>query len=241
MTQNINIIPEQAQLQDLLNYYKKLIKLEINCHHIATITEFNPTTQTAQATINYTKTFLRVDEVGDTSITPSNYAQLIDCPVICLGGGSGALTFPIQAGDECLVLFNDRDFDNWFNGASNAAPQTPRSHAFADAVILVGIRSLTNVVTTYDDDATTVRLGNNKIRIYEDKVMISLGLAEIVTFTLYSNGKLEITNATGEFVSVLSQLFTDIQTATTNTILGPQPLIMPTFVANKLIFDSFKV
>lgn len=241
MTQNINLIPNEPGLQDLLNYYKKLTKLEINCHHVGTITSFNAVTQTAQATINYTKTFLQVDTVGDTSITPTNYAQLIDCPVICLGGGGGALTFPIEEGDECLVIFNDRDFDNWYNGSSNAAPSTPRSHAFSDAVVLVGLRSLANVLLQYDTDAVAFRYGSNSIKIYEDRVEISVGpLLAPTTFILDSEGKLQITNSLGEFVSALSTLFTDIQTATTNTIFGPQPLIMPTFTLDLAVFNSFK-
>lgn len=241
MTQNLNLIPQEPSLKDLLNYYKKLTKLEINCHHIGTITSFNPTLQTAQVTINYTKTFLKVDAVGDTTITPTNYAQLIDCPVICLGGGGGAITFPIEKGDECVVLFNDRDFDNWFNGSSNAAPTTPRTHAFADAIILVGIRSLANVLTFYDSDAAAFRYKGNTVKVYEDRVEINVGsILSPTVFTLYDNGKLEITNATGEFVSALSQLFADIQNATTNTMFGPQPLIMPTFIADLAVFDSFK-
>lgn len=241
MTQNINVIPNEPGLQDLLVYYKKLTKLEINCHHVGTITAFDATNQTAQATINYTKTFLRVDEIGDTSVTPTNYAQLIDCPVVCLGGGGGSLTFPIVEGDECLVLFNDRDFDNWFSsGNSNAAPATPRAHGFSDAIILVGIRSIPNVITEYDTDAAAFRYLENGVRIYEDRVEITVGDPAVV-FILNSSGKLEITNATGEFVAALSQLFADIQAATTNTVFGPQPLIMPTFVTDVAVFNSFKV
>lgn len=241
MSQNINLIPQEPSLKDLLTYYKKLTKLEINCHHIGTITSFSPTFQTAQATINYTKTFLKVDAIGDTTVTPTNYAQLIDCPVISLGGGGGALTFPIEAGDECLVLFNDRDFDNWFNGSSNSAPSTPRTHAFADAIILVGIRSLANVLISYDTDAVALRYQGNTIKIYSNRIEISVGpILSPTTFILNSSGKLQITNSMGEFVSALSQLFADIQNATTNTMFGPQPLIMPTFPLDLAVFDSFK-
>lgn len=239
--QNINLIPQEIGLKDLLMYYKKLTKLEINCHHVGTITSFNPLTQTAQATINYTKTFLKVDAVGDTTVTPTNYAQLIDCPVICLGGGGGYLTFPIEEGDECLVLFNDRDFDNWFNGSSSSAPSTPRSHAFSDAIILVGLRSLANVIPLYDTDAVSLRYGTNSIKIYEDKIEAQAGpLLAPTTLVINANGTIEITNATGEFVSALSKLFADIQNATTNTMFGPQPLIMPTFPVDLAVFDSFK-
>jgi hypothetical protein len=58
--------------------------------------------------------------------------------------------------------------------------------------------------------------------------------------TLKPTGQLSVTNPLGELVSAISQLFTDIGTAVTYTALGPQPLVMPTFVLDKLILDSFK-
>lgn len=223
--QNINTVPNEPQLKDLLEYFKKDIKLNFNCHHIGTITSFNALTQTAQATINYAKTFLQIDSVGDTSVIAKNYPQLIDCPVICLGGGSGALTFPIEEGDECLILFNDRDFDNWFNGSSSSAPNTPRLHAFSDAVILVGLRSLANVILEYDTDAAAFRYGENSVKIFDDKVVITMGLNTItlddtsvkvelsagVSLELNALGKFKVTNQTGEFVAALIQY---LQTAT---------------------------
>lgn len=209
-SQNINTIPNEPELKDLFNYFAKEIKLNFNCHHVGTITSFNSANQTAQATINYKKTFLQIDSVGDTSVIPKNYPQLIDCPVICLGGGSGCLTFPIQAGDECLVLFNDRDFDNWFNGSSSAVPNTSRLHAFADAIILVGLRSLANVLVDYDANATALRFGPNSVKIFEDKTVINLAEAG-VSLEINSEGHFKVTNNTGEFVNAL---ITFLQSAT---------------------------
>lgn len=39
---------------------------------------------------------------------------LADVPVLFLGGGNSRLTFPVQAGDECLVLFADHCIDAWY-------------------------------------------------------------------------------------------------------------------------------
>ena len=55
--QNINLVPNDPHLKDLLDYYKKLLKLEFCCHHIGTIEIFDPLNQTAQISINYQKTF----------------------------------------------------------------------------------------------------------------------------------------------------------------------------------------
>lgn len=243
INQNINPVPNEPSLYDLLNYWKKQLKLEFNCHHIGTIQAFDPVTQTAQATINYSKTFLQIDSVGNDTVTTSNYPMLIDCPCVVLGGGGGYLSFPISSGDECLILFNDRDIDNWYSGSSQSAPATGRLHAFPDAVILVGLRSLANVIVGYENGAVTLQYSGHTVQIYPDKVLLNVSTnpeVEDVSLEINDAGKLKISNDTGEFVSALSQLFSDIQTATVNTIFGPQPLIMPTFVADLTIFNSFK-
>lgn len=254
VTQNINIIPNNPELKDLLDFFGKDLKLNFNCHHIGNIQVFNSTNQTAQVTINYTKTFLQIDDSGNTSITTQNYPMLISCPVICLGGGTGSLTFPILPGDECLVLFNDRDLDNWFSGSSSAAPASTRLHSFADAIVLVGLRSLPKVLVNYDTNAVTLQNGVNSVKVYDNEALITVAnntislqsdkaivnLSTGVSLELDATGKLKITNLTGEFVSSLVQLFNDVQTGTVTTMLGPEPLVMPTFTTDLAVLQSFK-
>ena len=238
MTQNINYQPNEFELADILNLWKKQLKLEMNCHHIGTIQAFNPVTQTAQATVNYTKSFLKFTGTGNTTITTPSYPMLIDCPCIVLGGGGGALTFPIQAGDECLILFNDRNFSAWYNGSSSSPPPTGSLHSFSDAIILVGLRSLSNVLVDYATDAVTLQYSGNTIKIMADSVLVNL--APDVSLELSSTGTLQVNNSVGELIASLYQLMTDIQNATTNTMFGPQPLIMPTFTTDLAVLDSFK-
>jgi hypothetical protein len=59
----------------------------MNCHAIATIQSFDPTKQTASATVNYKKTYFKPDTAGVYRPVLVDYPQLIDCPVIFLGGG----------------------------------------------------------------------------------------------------------------------------------------------------------
>lgn len=238
MTQNINLVPNEPHLKDLLDYFGKQLKLDFNCHHVGTIESFDETDQTAKVTINYVKTFLQIDDIGDQVVRTSSYPVLVSCPVVCLGGGGGALTFPISAGDECLLLFNDRDIDNWFAGSSNSAPATGRLHAFTDAFALVGIRSMPNVLASYSTNSVVLKYHDVKIELFSDKVLITL--VSGVTFEYNSSGKLKITNQTTEFVDILNTLFTDIQNGLVTTMLGPEPLQMPTFAADLAKFQSFK-
>lgn len=168
-----NLIPNEPQLSDLLGLLKKDIMLSLAAHHIGTVQSFDASNQTATATINYKKTYFQLDPVsGDYVPVLVDYPILIDCPVICLGGGLGALTFPIKAGDECVVLFNDRDLDTWFQGGSGGAVATPRLHSFSDAMILVGVRSLAKVLTDYDEERSSLKYGTTRVAVGETLVLI---------------------------------------------------------------------
>lgn len=217
MVQNLNLLPSEPQLKDLLNFFGKQLKLEMNCHHIGTIQLFNPIDQTAEILINYTKTYQQLSSNGNASIVTVDYPMLVQCPVICLGGGLGSLTFPITTGDECILFFNDRDIDNWFNGSSSAAPNTPRLHAFPDAIALVGVRSLAKVLTSYSTTAVTLTYGVNTIQIFANKVLITVG--PDMTLEIDATGSVKLTNSVGEF-------FTALYSALTTATAGGFPLIV---------------
>lgn len=169
-----NLVPQEPHLKDLLDLHRKQILLNLSCHHIGTIESFNSDNQTAVVTLNYKKTFFQTDpQTGLYTSTLSDYPPLTDCPVICLGGGMGALTFPIQKGDECLCLFNDRDMDNWFSGGSGGANATGRLHSFTDAIILVGLRSLSHILTDYDMERVVLKNGTTSVSIGETLIKIA--------------------------------------------------------------------
>lgn len=143
--------PSEPSLADVLALTKKELMLGMSVHHIGTIRSFNSADQTANVTINYKKTFYSRANTGQYVPKLVDYPQLVNCPVVILAGGLGAFTAPIDEGDECLVLFNDRDMNNWFQGNANAGPNTPRLHSFSDALILVGVRSLAHSLANYDE------------------------------------------------------------------------------------------
>lgn len=149
--------PGTPDLRDAFNVLKKEIFLSLKCHHIGTIVSFDRDQQTAQATVNYKKTYYETNSAGVPVAILVDYPIAMDCPVICLGGGAKSLTFPIQKGDECLILFNDRDIDNWFQGSGNGAVSSSRLHSFSDGIIIVGVRSLANVLEDYDEQRAALK------------------------------------------------------------------------------------
>lgn len=182
-------MPNEPALIDVLNLFKKQIFLDLNSHHLATIQSFDPDNQTVTATINYKKTDFQFDPVtGLYNQVLVPYPLLADVPVIVLGGASAKLTFPIAQGDECILLFNDRDIDNWFQSGQVSGNATGRLHSFADGVALVGLNSLNNLIQDYDPDRTVLRNGNagvgvglEKIKIFNEITTLNTLLQNILT------------------------------------------------------------
>lgn len=66
---------------------------------------------------------------------------LVDVPVIFPRGGGVTLTFPVSAGDECLVVFGDRCIDFWWQNGGVQETIDPRQHDLSDAFAFVGPQS----------------------------------------------------------------------------------------------------
>ena len=161
-------------LQDLLTLFKKDIMLSLNCHAIATVQSFDPTKQVISATINYKKSFLKRDPVtGVNSMQLVDYPILLDVPVVVLSGGLFNLTFPIAVGDECLILFNDRNIDNWFQSGQVGAVANGRLHSFSDGIAIVGVKSLLKVLATYDMTHALLSNGQTQLGISATQVRIA--------------------------------------------------------------------
>ena len=75
-----------------------------------------------------------------------------DVPVFFPGNRSGAVTWPVSAGDECLLVFADFDIDRWFETGEAEEPLSARSHGLSDAFAFVGFRSRPNVLLRFPSD-----------------------------------------------------------------------------------------
>lgn len=125
-------------LDDLFDIVKTETFANLNCIQIGKIESVNISEQSAEIE-------LQVKRRVNGSII--NYPLLIDCPVIVLQGGGAYVDFPVAAGDFCLVLFNDRDIDNWWLAATSKEPRTLRKHSLSDGFALVGINPKISVLS----------------------------------------------------------------------------------------------
>lgn len=117
---------------------------EMNCIRIGVIQEFYPENLTAQVRlVDKMLTGLNPDGSQILKEYPPIYAKVCYCNPFC--------TFPLTQGMECVLLFNDRELETWFiNGGSNIQAY-PRMHDLTDAIAIVGIRSLPQMIQILTD------------------------------------------------------------------------------------------
>lgn len=130
----------------------------------AIIVSFDPASETVTAQ----PSIQAQNRAPDGKVSWQRLPVLVDVPVIFPSGGGFTLTFPIAAGDECLVIFASRCIDAWRQSGGVQVQPELRMHDLSDGFALVGVRSqpraLPNVSTTSaqlrsDDGLTYVELG----------------------------------------------------------------------------------
>ncbi|MCA8120427.1 hypothetical protein LGN07_17030 [Burkholderia cepacia] len=137
-----------------------------------TVESFDPAAMTVSVQPG-TKDSIRNE---DGTISTSPFPLLTDCPVVWQGGGGATATFPIAAGDECLVVFASRCIDAWWQSGGVQEQAESRNHSLADGFALVGVRSrpralpgisATSAQLRSDDGATYIDLNPalQKVRI----------------------------------------------------------------------------
>lgn len=142
----------------VLQAAKRDVMLNINCVQIGVIQSYDADTQLATIQIAM-KQINSISPEGVKSF--QEYPLILECPVMTLFGGDAFISMPIQSGDNCIVLFNDRDIDTWVNNGNGSSPTTARLHDISDALAIVGIRPLTNSITNVLEDGIRIFYNEN--------------------------------------------------------------------------------
>lgn len=128
------------------------------------VVSFDPTKQTC--VVKSALTFKR--QMPDGSYQPLEMPPLLDCPVFFPGGGGLALTLPMQAGDECLVVFASRCIDQWWQSGQVSAQVEVRMHDLSDGFVFAGFSSVPKVFTGLSTTAMALRNASGTIKVEVD-------------------------------------------------------------------------
>lgn len=115
-------------------------------------------------------------------------------------------TWDIKKGDECVLLFSDKEIESWFITGEVQPIAYPRQHDLTDAVAIFGIRSLPKVIEVINGlhlfyGGSDLKLENNKITLTSTTFDVN-GLTNITGNTSITGNLNVSTGASGTFTSV---------------------------------------
>lgn len=171
----------------------------------------------------------------------SSLPLLVDIPVIFPRGGGVTLTFPVKAGDECLLVFSDRCIDFWWQNGGVQEPVDGRMHDLSDAFAIVGLQScarkIANISTSSaqfrsDDGSTYLEINPATKKI---KIVAPGGLEVITPLADFS----EAVTIKG-LLSWMGGMVGSIASGTAAKITGMVEFVGDVFANGKRIDDKHK-
>lgn len=193
---------------------------DLNCIRIGIIQEFYPEDLTAKVKLA-SKKLLGFNQDGSQVL--GDYAPIYAKVCYC----NPFETFPLTEGMECVLLFNDREIESWFiNGGENIEAY-PRMHDLTDAIAIVGIRSLPNMIQILTD-CFHLFYGQSDIQIYNENININTSTLNITANTAQTGD----TNQTG----TITATNLNATEAASGSIIDSQGKVLAT-VTNGIITD----
>lgn len=98
-------------------------------------------------------------------------------------GGGFALTFPVAAGDECLVVFADACIDSWWQSGGVQNQAEKRRHDLSDGIVIPGLWSQPNKLAIGEGIRLTATAGGASVALTASGVTLALGGVSLVLTT----------------------------------------------------------
>lgn len=155
---------------------------------------------------------------------------LNNVPVIFPKSGGASLTFPVNGGDNCLLLFIERSTDLWKSVGGIVAPNDPRKFDLSDAVAIMGLMPFSENSLSENNEDVLLTYKNSSIRIKAS------GDVQIDTAS-----KVAIGNASTEVLDIVSSILGILTTSVTTAPGSPifQGTV-PNYATLKFALDSIK-
>ncbi|NRN30669.1 phage baseplate assembly protein V [Photorhabdus heterorhabditis] len=132
------------------------------------------------------------DQEGKT--TSVSLPLLVDVPVIFPRGGGVTLTFPVKAGDECLVVFADRCIDFWWQSGGVQEPADQRQHDLSDAFAIIGPQSQSKRISGISTSTAQLRSDDGAVYIELDPGSHNVTVITPAKLIATAHGGTEITS-----------------------------------------------
>jgi hypothetical protein len=171
------------------------------------VVSFSAAKQTAVVQPAIKRIFVVRNPGGTPTISQVNLPLCVDVPVKFPGGGGFFLTFPVQAGDECILHFSERAIDFWFQNGGQQLPSEYRLHDFSDAIADVGLTSQPNVLADFNASACQLRTRDGSTFL-----QIAAGTITIQGNLVVTGGITATEDVVGEGISLRSHVHSGVTT-----------------------------
>lgn len=157
--------------------------------------------------------------------TIQSLPEITNVPVVFPSGTGFSMHWPLNAGDNVLLLFSERSLDNWLSTGGEVAPIDPRKFDLSDAIAIPGLIPFPQTTAPQDNTALNIVMGNARMKIDPSGTFCFHGVTE-------------------ELMSILDELIGDLITLTTQptpAVGAPlAPVITPILQALQVRFQTLE-
>lgn len=131
----------------------------------------------------------------DNKIYYQQYPLLINVPIVFPQAGGYSITFPINRGDECIVIFSDLAIDNWWESGGVQNPVEQRRHDLSDGIAIFGLKNQSRISSV--PSSLTLRGPNgDRIEVTGSGVNVYSTSATVQATNINLKGTVNITGST---------------------------------------------
>lgn len=179
-------VSERLALQEqVMAKYLDGYDFNLRCAAPGYIVTFDSVNQTAEVQIAITER-IRCDHPDfikkhGCNIGPEIIPTLLDVPVCFPRAGGYVMTFPVNPGDECLIVFADTCIDAWYEYGGIQNQMDMRRHDLSDAIAVMGIWSQPKKIASWSTSAVQLRneTGNHYVEITPTGLNLVFGSTKI--------------------------------------------------------------
>jgi len=162
---------------EILKRLANQINFDLRCAAPGIILSFDSSKQTCVVQLAV-KEILRRNTVDGTVMESVDIPPIVDVPLVFPKAGGYQITFPVNEGDECLVIFADTYIDSWWERGCNKnsqgvyegqEPNSLRRHDLSDGFAILAPSSVPKATASYSTTALELRSDDGLVKIKIDK------------------------------------------------------------------------
>jgi len=164
----------------------------------ATIVTYDYTVQKATVQPLLNRRYKDGTPQGDIQPLP----EITNVPVIFPRTGNFSMHYPLNAGDNVMIMFSERSIDQWLTTGGQVTPNDPRKFDLSDAIAIPGLYPFSEASPAEDNTSFTIQIGSTKLKLDPSGTFCFHGVSE-------------------ELMNIIDELFSLISAITTTVIVPP--------------------